>query len=1718
MVSFFSLFLVACGGGGSIDNGSGNQQKLEEYALTVAFTGSDVVTPQQSATVNATLLHNGTPVSGQIITFSTADAGTLDPVSGKKVTDTNGVASITLQSGTVAGAGTITATFDLGEGLTKTASDNFEVQLPASYSLTARLVELNDGSTPLETLEKDNPGLILVELKKTENGVEEVVKGERITITLDGSVGLLDSPTGTVLTDSTGMAQLGITAGEVAGAGVINLSFAKDSETATSFINFRTKGDGEPAAGGGNTLVLYLTDDGKLEDSNNDGVIDTVSALSHSSPIYAVAKLTDSDGAVVNGEIIRFSLGTDSFAGKLVDFEDFSKESTGDVLTKDTGIAVVALTAGDVKTAGTITASFDTLTTQKSFTSAGDQPIGFAMTVKVAKADDENVKVNTITPTTPAQIIIEIQENGIGLADQIVTLGTSIGYLPKTQLLTDSDGKVSTSIEVGETEGVGTLTVISREVSKTVNLITQGTQVLPTTEGFNLSVKLVDDEDENTEITNISKSISGVLIATLTDKAGNVQKNKVVNFSTTIGNLAPSSGSALTNANGVASIALSAGTIPGAGTVTAVYQNTEDKVSFSTEGNAVAVESGTAVSAELFYCSVEKVTGDSFDDCSLTTQVLGDLPSYLLVKITNDGAPIDNGLVSVSSNNSAVEIEPRLRELESNEKGEAVFKLKGKSDETDTIVVRHGDAEDTVTVSVTKFSKVISANIYRCPSTWSEVADSSLSTCTITNTIIRGDSERYILLTQLENIRQGTSLENFVISPNTGLTGETKNTNASGIALFELDEPSQDDEFKVFVDNILGLSTDVSYSADLGAEPEVLTLDLALYQALDNGDTPITKINRISDKENIVGSLRACLVNAKGVRQPNRTVSFSTSLGELSPVSGTALTSDDETNADLYGCAVVSISAGTIEGAGTATATYQNSTADVSFATAGDDSSGPEPIDFDLTLYGCVFSDPSSIPDGCAEVQDISLTSPGTLHIRVNKKSTTTGIANVLVTATSTIGELSPSNGAVLTNENGEALISVNAGDGSGAGTITVSANDETLNKNFVIGAAKISMSEIDDGLADNEKLAVNSTAVLTVSLTNEEDPDNPVAYTDPIKVQFSSSCASEDPPRAVIDSEVTAVAGKAVAIYRAEGCPGIDIITATATAGAVSLNSTVQIDNAEAATTSIEFVSAIVNNDPDARIISFPGTGDTEQAEITFKALDSGNVASKGEKLCFELTTDVGGISISPTSAFTLEDGSAKVVVKGGRVSTPVRVIATLAKDDGSCSDDASENLLRVRSVSDELTVSTGLPDSNSTNLSLETINVEAWNFSNVQVPVTARLFDHYNNPVPNGTAVSFRTEGGGIEPSCVTSNGVCSVNWSSGSPRPSDGVFGTQGKSLSNGICDLDNDGFADAGEPAANGLPCVVNGVAYPLAKPRAGRASILATAIGEESFIDSNADGYYTGAEPFVDEDGDNNYDAGETYTDLDGNGAYTPSERFDDLDEAFIDFNDDGYFCGRLDDGTTAAPGAETDGTLCREGGDNEEFVDFNSNGTFDKKDGVFSGILCSEQQQANGICSRSLVHVRDQVEVILSGSNAYFYLNGHEPFADADGDGLYDVGETYTDINENVTWDENLEIDRVDLTTANGAATVSFTAFITDINNNPMPSGTTIEISTANGEVVGTSSYTFTNTSRDTPRGVGVSVKREEEPNGVNNGLLTITVTTPNGVASSKVITILDDG
>lgn len=158
---------------------------------------------------------------------------------------------------------------------------------------------------------------------------------------------------------------------------------------------------------------------------------------------------------------------------------------------------------------------------------------------------------------------------------------------------------------------------------------------------------------------------------------------------------------------------------------------------------------------------------------------------------------------------------------------------------------------------------------------------------------------------------------------------------------------------------------------------------------------------------------------------------------------------------------------------------------------------------------------------------------------------------------------------------------------------------------------------------------------------------------------------------------------------------------------------------------------------------------------------------------------------------------------------------------------------------------VTTTLADVNGFSLVTTTFNPRSDDVYGTQVSVTAYVKDHSNNPVEDGTVVTFIADDHGlVEDQCATTGGVCSVTWVSAGDR-----INTPG--TPNNLTDY---------------------------------KITVMARTIGEDSFIDKNSNSLFDTNETW--------FTQSEAYLDSDESGSYDSA--VDSFDEYF-DFNSNGSF-------------------------------------------------------------------------------------------------------------------------------------------------------------------------------------------------------------------------------
>ena len=464
-----------------------------------------------------------------------------------------------------------------------------------------------------------------------------------------------------------------------------------------------------------------------------------------------------------------------------------------------------------------------------------------------------------------------------------------------------------------------------------------------------------------------------------------------------------------------------------------------------------------------------------------------------------------------------------------------------------------------------------------------------------------------------------------------------------------------------------------------------------------------------------------------------------------------------------------------------------------------------------------------------------------------------------------------------------------------------------------------------------------------------------------------------------------------------------------------------------------IGFVSALPQN------IALKGTGGAGRQEssiVTFKVLDKNGNPVSGQLVDFALNTNAGGLTLNPAQSTSGTDGSVSTTVASGTVNTPIRVTARLRDTT-------------LSTVSDQLVVSTGIPEQNSFTLSSSMFNTEGGSFAGCPAPngaiITARLGDHFHNPVPDGTAVSFTAEGGTIDASCLT---------------------GLESTTLTNGSV------ITQKGTPGS----CTVRfcaGNPY----PADGRVTILAYALGEESFVDAN---------------GNNLFETGETYVDL---GEPFRNDRAVTGENA--DFRDDAFSTGNATRGNA------------------EPYIDSNGSGTWNATgDAQYNGVL--RAASSVNTTAANTVHVRRGLVQVLSTSDARITPLASAPIAldqCVDGTAFANLPRTFPIAIR----DSNLTVFPINRAAVTGQAI--------DLPGNPLPAGTIITFATTNGVIISGNSFTVPNT--DSANSANwiypvqlisdvTQIGTTCQPNSARNGLLTVTVRTPSGIVTTASYSVTD--
>ena len=446
------------------------------------------------------------------------------------------------------------------------------------------------------------------------------------------------------------------------------------------------------------------------------------------------------------------------------------------------------------------------------------------------------------------------------------------------------------------------------------------------------------------------------------------------------------------------------------------------------------------------------------------------------------------------------------------------------------------------------------------------------------------------------------------------------------------------------------------------------------------------------------------------------------------------------------------------------------------------------------------------------------------------------------------LARVDPVSGSILSDVAGVASVNLSSlGSSTGAGRIvaaaTVSGVSATAGANFFAsGSTSTSPSSLT--LSGVEISSASVSAYGTTGL-RVRVLQNAVPFTSPVTVNFTTSCAAGK--ATVTQSATTQPDGYAVGTFVDNGCAPAADTTVTVTASISTDSKSASFTVLSPTAGSLRFLS-VIPSDQSITLRGQGGAGRQENATVTFQLVDVAGQGVGNAEVCFDITTYIGDLNLDgfsptvlPSSSGSVAlcgsdpvsivryvkrtnaDGTVSVQINAGTVPTPVRVRARTIYPSAAT--------VALETLSDTLSVSTGLPLQRSFSLSADKTNIDGGNFDGEVAKLTARLADQFSNPVPDGTVVNFIASGAAV---CTANNGSCKTT---------------------NGSCTCD---------------------VVSQDRRPQDHRVVVMAYAVGLEDFDDNNGDNVYTlGTDAFD--------DLGDAYVDSNKDGVFSTSTINEDTD-------------------------------------------------------------------------------------------------------------------------------------------------------------------------------------------------------------------------------------------
>ena len=1485
--------LTACGGGGAggggfVNTPVGGDSSSTSYSLTIETLNPDSdaslqVTSEAPLTVNVQLKgSDGSTPSNELITLATTIAS-VDPANGTAVTNDSGVATFTLTFNGTEGAGSVQASYS-ADGNTVTSSINIESVLVKE----TRLLSLNttnsqgvtsnelsvvdpmtvaltlteaDGTTPVadallsltstigtvapgsgsaltdelgvarftvsnpaqegagvlvgryqsETLslaiqkniqavassdvyslsfeEVPNDGVITdqspiaVSVQLTSSNTLDYPIANQI-ITINSSLVSIEPPNGRVRTDADGKASFSISYRGVIGAGTLQASFSSDGESASVITAIETQIETNTSTPG---AVVAL----RLNTFDPDGL--PTREFSAVQPLTVTVQIVDAfgDPVDVDGEVVSLASDVGSVS-----------PSNGSVVTSG-GLASFTLDFNGIVGAGLAEASL-TIDNTSYVGSIAIQAISETpYLVSLERSPGPLTRVNPITVTAT---VTEL--DGTPVDGGIVSFESDLGTLAPSSAVTGADGVAETMIEFADESGAGTLTatysINGEDFSNEFNF--DSVVVDPP---YELSFQLVSDGVDVSSSGRFTDLDPLDVTVTLVDDAGDPVAGERVALETSIGSVnTPANAEAVTDANGEALFSVVSGGASGAGTLTATYASQLGDVTANKNIQSVVAD-------DVYNLVITSMTADGVIQDGQPITVSAELTSTDLVnypvRFQNINASTTIGNIAANDGGLASTATGRT---DANGRVEFTVAYGGVVG-AGTVTLSFADAPNgstTVSANIVVENPILNLNLQVTTSdtlgaaTRQFDADNPL----IVDVVVVDDAG---LVVDVDNVP--VTLETTigaVAAPAATLVQD-------GMASFVL-----------LYDGTVGAG---EITATYGDQAPLLQQTVAVEATAADPYSVVltTSGGNLSITNNL--DLTATVTRG-GLAVEAEIVSFSSTIGALSADAGVTTAAGEATSTLSYD--------GT-PGAGTVTASIDT---DIGiFSATAAIQAVAEAIPYTLSVL------PLTELDGVTANNQLSAET--SLLVTVELLEGAAGLENrvVVLETDSTLATVLPDNGAALTDGNGQATFLLTYGGSTGAGTLvarydstmgTVSDDEtfESIVNPVEIGSLDDNGDFVDGVIRVEPSATVGYLGSVELLFAVGNNIGERLISTQSIRIE--SPCLLNGFASLNTDSVIELTDGIGSTTYTAaDACSDTtdEVIATLVQSGnpnPASASATLSLSAAPAADERfITFISATPAN------IALKGTGGgvglEERAQVTFEVRDGSGNPVAGQEVTFKLSRTTGGLTLADVSATTDASGRVAATVISGTIATPVRVIATTERSPADLVNDP------ISVVSDSLTVSSGIVTQARFSIGVDTFNpAAAADINGISMTLTATAYDRFGNAVPDGTAVNFTSECGGIvDPAnggprgaCETVNGGCQLEWRS---------------------------------QPAADTV-CADN------------RVTIMAHALGEEAFSDDNGDGEYT----FLEDHTDNSeaFRNDDESSDVDGP-TYTPGELFIDLD-------------------------------------------------------------------------------------------------------------------------------------------------------------------------------------------------------------------------------------------